>query len=562
MSIKVFRRDNCGYIIFQDTLSISEIESFEGALENSISRYEISFINLKTIPKKIINLLYKKIYIESQTITLYSSHTRLFKYLTSLGFRNSMIGSHNSTMQNMKDIKFKALKSITIGGSAYSLNKIISIVESIPLADIAIFVIQHIKEDAKLILDNILKDKTKYSICYPENGEEIVNGKLYIAPPAKHISIQNGKIILDNDDKVNYARPSLSKLFKSVAEYYGGANITIITCGYGKDGSDALSLLREKGSCVILSDPDECEAKDMIVNAIATREYNHILNTDEIRSFLNTILQTVVDKDTLMTSFLKEIKELYGYDFVRYDRGSVTRRVESLMFKVGINSLPLLVKEVLTKRVLFDELLLSISINVTEFFRKPTLYIAMRELLIREFANTPLKIWVAGSSTGEEPYSIAMVLDDLGMYENSLIYATDFNPTVIDEAKSGLYAKELIITSIANSRAVLSTHTILNYLDSNKLFYTIKERLKKNILFFTHNLVTDGSFKQFDIISCKNVLIYFTPPLQEMVFELFYNSLSDDGYLLLGESESMPQSFTKKFNSYSVKNRIYKKVDL
>lgn len=118
-----------------------------------------------------------------------------------------------------------------------------------------------------------------------------------------------------------------------------------------------------------------------------------------------------------------EYKHIYGYDFVKYDRKSVTRRIEALMLKLGITSLPLLAKEVLLHKSLFEELLLSISINVTEFFRKPSLYVAMRKLLISNFVHNHPKIWVAGSSTGEEPYSIAMLLAQLGLYEQALICA-------------------------------------------------------------------------------------------------------------------------------------------
>ena len=546
-------------MICKDSISSTEIEGFKGAMEHGVQHYEITFVNLKSIPKALVEVLYHYRYQEPKHLVLYVSHQRLSKYLNALGFRNSILPQKNIKAHN-HTIEYTPLKSITIGGSADSLEKIVEIVQHIPFANITIFLIQHIKEDAKHLLDKILQEKTKYQVLYPKNGEKIQSGKIYIAPPALHMRIQDDSILLDDSEKVNYARPSLSILFDSIAKAYGSQNITVLTCGYGNDGSDALHTLRQSGASVILSDPKECEAKDMILNAMATNEYNYLFTINEIRSFFNTLLQTVVDRESLIKQFLKELNDVYGYDFTKYDPQSVMRRTESLMIKMGISSLPILIKEVLTRKSLFDELLLSISINVTQFFRKPTLYRAMRELIELQLQPSHLKIWVAGSSTGEEPYSIAMLLDNLGIYQHSLIYATDFNPLVIHEAKNALYSKESIEKSIENSKIGLKHGSILDYNISNQAYYEIKKYLKQNVLFFTHNLVTDGSFNQFDIISCKNVLIYFTPPLQESVLQLFYDSLYEEGFLLLGESESMHPNFSKKFKPYSIENRIYQKV--
>ncbi|MBN2823864.1 MAG: hypothetical protein JXQ76_00960 [Campylobacterales bacterium] len=558
MSIKIFFNNHLKHIVLEEKISAFEIESFESAFNGATQHYEISFLNLKSIPQKMIERLYREIYLENHAININVKHPRLYAYLNNLGLKNKLISSDRGT--KMQKIQPTPLKAISIGGSADSLEKIIAIVENIPLCDITIFVIQHIKEDAKPLFDSILQNKTRYQVSYPKDAEIIKEGHLYIAPPAYHTRVKEGRIFLDDGARVNYARPSLSVLFESIAYEYGAANITVLTCGYGHDGSDALALLRQKGSGVIISHPDECEAKDMVSSAIATKEYHHILKVDEIRSILNTLLQTVVDRDRFISAFLKAIKALYGYDFIKYDRGSVTRRIEALMMQLGIKSLPLLVKEVLIHKSLFDELLLSISINVTTFFRKPPLYVALRELLVKEFQNRHLKIWVAGCSTGEEAYTIAMILDELNLYQNALIYATDFNPTVIEEAKSGFYTKESINSSIENSQRVLKYATITHYLNEYACCFCIKEYLKKNVLFFTHNLVSDRSFNQFDIISCKNVLIYFTLTLQEAVFELFYQSLCDGGYLLLGESETLHPNFRKKFKTSSIEHKIYQKV--
>jgi chemotaxis protein methyltransferase CheR len=553
MSINIFYKGDLKHIVLRDKIEALELDGVDFALREA-TNCKLSFVNLKSIPKALIESIVETISIDQ--LQLEVEHPRLAKYLNGLGLHTQLLAADTK----VELYKPKPLKAITIGGSADSLDKIVSIVEHIPLANIALFIVQHIKEDTKPLFDKILQNKTRYRVCYPKNGESIQEGSLYIAPPAVHMRIKEGKIYLDRLAKVNYARPSISVLFESVAHTYGNENITVLTCGYGNDGSDALSVLRKKGSCVIVSDPHECQAKDMVTNAIATHAYSHVFTLDGIRSFLNTLLQTVVDRESFIQRFLKEIKEVYGYDFTRYNRQSITRRVEAMMQSAGIDSLPLLAKEVLSDKRVFDELVLSISINVTQFFRKPPLYEALYKLLMQECRSMHPKIWVAGCATGEEAYSVAMILDELQRYKDALIYATDFNAIVVDEANNGLYSKEAIEGAIERSQAILKNSSILHYLDKHSSYYAIKEYLKQNVLFFTHNLVSDRSFNQFNIISCKNVLIYFSLTLQEVVINLFYDSLCEGGFLLLGESESLPLGFTHKFKTYSIEAKIYQKV--
>ena len=555
MSVKIFTKGRFRHIIVNN-INDNSINDFKDAFSVAIDRYEITFLNIKSVPKAIVDKLYEAIYVKNLQVIIYVTSTKLSNYLKDLNIANLPL-KHSS---KKPDIETKNLEAIVIGGSADSLENIIAVVKTIPLADISFFIVQHIKSDAPLLLANILKEHTSYKVVYPNNEEVVKKGVIYLNPPDYHMQIENGKIVLHKGEKINYARPSVSVLFDSISKTYKNGAIALLTCGYGNDGSDVLKSMQENGTTVILQDASECEAKDMLINAKHTKNYNFIWNINEIRGFFSAVLQTIVDKDDAINTFLKQIHILYGYDFTKYDRNSIKRRIDTSMIKQGINSFPLFVKETLTKQDVFNELLLSISINVTEFFRRPQLYIALKGLLQTKFAkNSNIKIWVAGSSTGQEAYSISMMLSDIKMIEKSLIYATDFNKVIIDEASNGLYPNDRLAKCKINSDLVLQSN-FHEYFDKNKAYSSIKEKIRKKVLFFTHNLVADGSFNHFDIISCKNVLIYFTPPLQEIVLQLFYDSLDDDGYLLLGESEMLHQAFEGRFTPYDKNNKIYKKV--
>ena len=556
MSIKLFTKGEYRHIVVKGSINKNTVEDFETAFIPKITRYEISFLNIRSLPKAIVDKLYEILYEKNFKVVIYVTSAKLSNYLKNINIKNMPLRYKDKNLI----LEPRKIEAVVIGGSADSLENIISIVRAIPLADISLFIVQHIKSDTPLLLDKILKEHTSYKISYPNNDEVVKKGVIYLNPPDYHMKLENEKIVLNKGAKVNYARPSVSVLFESVSEVYKNSAIAFLSCGYGNDGSNVLKSMQKNETMIVLQDQEECEAKEMLKNAKKTKHYDFIWSIDESRSFFSTIFQTTVNKNDAITMFLKQIHTQYGYDFTKYDNGNVKRRIEASMIKENIKSLPLFIKEVLTKRELFEELLLSISINVTEFFRRPQLYIALKNLLKKEFTNSSnIKLWVAGSSTGQEAYSISMLLQDINMNKKSLIYATDFNSVIIDEAHNGLYPSEKLVGCKVNSDLVLESD-FYSYFDKNKAYSSINETTRKKVLFFTHNLVSDSSFNHFDIISCKNVLIYFTPVLQEIVLQLFYDSLNDNGYLLLGESEMLHQAFNRKFVAYDSTNKIYKKV--
>ncbi|AKL96811.1 chemotaxis protein methyltransferase CheR [Clostridium aceticum] len=238
--------------------------------------------------------------------------------------------------------------------------------------------------------------------------------------------------------------------------------------------------------------------------------------------------------------FLKEVHLQYGYDFTKYQIQSIIRRVKICMIKENIKDFRRFKEMVLTNEDLFEELFITFSINTTEFFRDPEVFQTIREEILpylNRFAY--IKIWCAGCSTGQEPYSLAIILDELAMLDKAQIYATDINPYVIEEAKNGLYPIHVFEKAMENYKKTRGNKTFADYVKLRQDYMEIDERLKKSILFFHHSLVGSGMLNEFQLILCRNVLIYMQNDLQKKVLKILYYSLDRGGVLVLGKSEGI-----------------------
>lgn len=258
---------------------------------------------------------------------------------------------------------------------------------------------------------------------------------------------------------------------------------------------------------------------------------------------------------------LEAIYSKYGYDFRNYSRAHIKRRFLNRLYTSKLKSISEMQHKVLHDPVFFELLLRDLSINVTEMFRDPGFYLALRKEVIPILKTYPfIKVWHAGCSTGEEVYSFAVVLKEEGLYDRTQIYATDFNHEVLDIAKKGIYPIGRIKEFTANYQAAGGTQSFSDYYMANYNSVIYDQSLKKNLVFAEHNLVTDSVFAEVNLVICRNVLIYFNKELQNRVVSLFYDSLVNGGYLGLGSKETV--QFTTKNNKFEVvdsKEKIYKK---
>ena len=259
---------------------------------------------------------------------------------------------------------------------------------------------------------------------------------------------------------------------------------------------------------------------------------------------------------------LEGIYRQYGFDFRSYAYASIRRRLWKRIEEEGLTTVTDLQNRVLHEPEMMEKLLLDLSINVTAMFRDPQFYRVFREQVVPHLRTYPfIRIWHAGCATGEEVYSMAILLEEEGLYERSRIYATDINEVVLQKAKSGIFPIDRMQEYTENYIAAGGKRSFSDYYTAKYDGALFSPTLTKNVVFSQHNLVTDRSFSEFNVILCRNVLIYFDKTLQARVLTLFYDSLAMFGILALGSKESLRFSpYEECYEQINGPEKIYRKV--
>ncbi len=267
-------------------------------------------------------------------------------------------------------------------------------------------------------------------------------------------------------------------------------------------------------------------------------------------------------EDIELDLLLEGISRYYGYDFRHYAPASLKRRIWAAIRTEQLASISALQEQVLHDPACMERLLLSLTVNVTTMFRDPEFYRIFREKVVPRLRTYPfIRIWHAGCSTGEEVYSMAILLHEEGLYDRCRIYATDINERVLSKARSGIFDLSTMQEYTQNYLRAGGTRSFSEYYTAAYDHALFNPRLKEQITFSQHNLATDGSFNEFNVILCRNVLIYFNKQLQERVHNLLYESLGMFGVLGIGRAESM--RFTPHEQHYKELHpgeRLYQRV--
>lgn len=265
--------------------------------------------------------------------------------------------------------------------------------------------------------------------------------------------------------------------------------------------------------------------------------------------------------DEELDCLLTDLLDLYGYDFTRYSKASMMRRVRRLLLLDKFIDFRQFRERLRTDKDYLKRFVEEITVNVTEMFRDPSFYVSLRKKVLPEFANLPfLRIWHAGCSSGEEVYSMAIILKEAGLLNRSLIYATDINPDVVEDAKKAIFPLSLMKQYSENYMQSGGTEDFSKYYTAQYNNVIFHEELRSKIIFATHNLVSDASFNEFQLILCRNVLIYFEKELQDRVLNIFDHSLETDGFLALGAKETLRFSGISNRYLQSAPDKIWKKI--
>jgi chemotaxis protein methyltransferase CheR len=269
------------------------------------------------------------------------------------------------------------------------------------------------------------------------------------------------------------------------------------------------------------------------------------------------------DVDEIELALLLEgVYRRYGFDFREYAPASLRRRVWRRVHAEGLTTLSALQDKLLHDPASMERLLLDLSINVTAMFRDPSFYVAFREKVVPALRTYPFtRIWVAGCSTGEEVYSLAILLQEEGLYDRTRIYATDINESVLERARAGVFPLDKMREYTQNYINAGGKRAFSEYYLAKYDGAQFQRSLVENVVFAQHNLVSDRSFNEFNAIVCRNVMIYFDRGLQDRVHRLFYESLTMFGVLALGAKESIRFSpFDERYDDLDGNERMFKKV--
>jgi chemotaxis protein methyltransferase CheR len=273
---------------------------------------------------------------------------------------------------------------------------------------------------------------------------------------------------------------------------------------------------------------------------------------------------TVPENDEIshLHDLMEAIFERYAIDFRAYAVTSLKRRVRKQMTDEKLDTLAQFRAFVLADPAAMGRLLRTLTIHVTAMFRDPGFYLAFREEVVPLLRTYPyLRLWVAGCSSGEEVYSLAILLEEEGLYDRCRIYATDVSDQVLDKARSGIFPLSQMQEYTRNYQKAGGHHSFADYYIADNEFAVLRSSLRRNVVFAAHNLVADTSFNEFHVIFCRNVMIYFNRALQERVHGLFYDSLLTFGYLGMGRSENI--RFTRHEKNYEpvrTGEKLYRKI--
>lgn len=256
---------------------------------------------------------------------------------------------------------------------------------------------------------------------------------------------------------------------------------------------------------------------------------------------------------------LEAIHGRYGYDFRQYSEESIRRRLSSAMAQTGVQHLGELLHRVLTDPVFFSRVLSCLTVKVSEMFRDPAFFAAFRQHVVPLLRTYPrIRVWHAGCASGEEVYTMAILLHEAGLHERAMIYGTDLDAQVVERAQEGVYSEAEVLRFARNYELAGGERVFSDYFTQAYRRASINEFLRKNVSFFQHDLGVDFTLGEMNVIFCRNVLLYFNPTLRVRVFELFQQSLCRGGFLCLGASEGIPESARPNFEDYEREQRIYR----
>ncbi|MBF0454426.1 MAG: PAS domain S-box protein [Magnetococcales bacterium] len=458
---------------------------------------------------------------------------------------------------------------VGIGASAGGLEALRPLVAKLSAsANMGYVVVQHMAPQYRSMMVELLARETKIPVIEIKDRTPILPGVVHITPPNHDADIKDGVIFLKPPTNPVGPKPSIDNFFSALAEDQGERAIGVILSGTGSDGALGMRAIKAHGGFTLVQDPESAKYNGMPLAAIETNLIDLILTPDRIGQNLPEIVQTPNKMLELMEdekSGLSGLDEIFAMvrkrteiDFSKYKQTTLCRRIERRINSTGTRDLPSYILYMKDNPNEAESLAKDILISVTKFFRDNdafrSLEEAIHEILRNKEPGDEIRFWVPGCATGEEPYTLAILLSEklgvkVGGYKIQ-IFATDIDMEALEAARKGIYLEAAL------------KETPPQYLDryftkKGDKFHVSKD-LREMVVFARQDLAKDPPFVRVDLITCRNVLIYFNQDLQDRVFSSFHFALASTGFMFLGKSEALGQS-AEMFSTTSAKHRIYQK---
>ena len=467
---------------------------------------------------------------------------------------------------------------IGLGGSAGAIGPLQTFFSNMPPnPGMAFVVIMHLSPDYESNLDSILGKVTKMPVIQVNQNQKIEANHVYVIPPTHLLSMEDTHIELAQLQRENGKRVAVDLFFRALAESQEARAICVVLSGTDSDGSIGLKRVKERGGLTIAQEPDEAQYDEMPRNAIETGMVDWILPVAQMPARLLKMLRKEpslrlplvhppthanggADAETALRQILEFLEASTGHNFIHYKRATILRRLARRLQVNGLEDLPSYLDYMRTNAGESVALLQDLLISVTNFFRDKTAFEALEMMLPALFRNKheneQIRVWVPGCATGEEAYSLAMILAEY--VENHAptlkvqVFATDIDTGAIAFAREGLYPTSIV--------ADVSPERLRRFFVPEQGRYRIRKDLRETVLFAAHNLLRDPPFSTLDLISCRNLLIYFGSEAQERVFDTFHFALRPGGNLMLGSSEATGSS--PLFSPLDKRNRIFERREM
>ncbi len=459
---------------------------------------------------------------------------------------------------------------VGIGASAGGLEALESFFQNLPNdSGMAFVVVQHLSPDFKSLMDELLARHTQLPICLVEDGMAIEANHVYLIPPKKEMIISGGRLLLSERDRQQELSLPIDVFFRSLAQDCRQRAVAIVLSGGGTDGSRGIRDVYEAGGLVIVQDVESAQFDGMPKTArdagvahwvLAPGEMPRVLVEHAARAASGGIVPSpapAADPKGLQAVY-RLLEQEFQIDFTHYKPSTVTRRIERRLHLARAEHLDAYLERLTRERSELDILYRDLLIGVTRFFRNEEAFAVLEtrvlpDLLRRGSPDTPLRVWVAGCATGEEAYSLAIVLHELSSRHGNRpvkIFATDVHSGSLEVAGRAFYDEEAV-------RNVPPERLERYFIQRGRSFQVVPE-IRQMLVFAQHNVIKDAPFTRVDLISCRNLLIYLEPAAQQKVLSLFHFGLNRGGVVFLGPSES-PGALVHDFQPIDRAWRIFQK---